>query len=352
MQEYCEFEGCRRQYLMRYFGEQFPAYCGSCDYCMGNLEERDATIDAQKLLSAIARTGEYFGAGYIIDFLRGSQSEKISQAHRELKTYGIGKNLKREEWQWIIGQLIQHEYLIRTEDQYPILKLTAKSRALLKGEVTLKLITRKPQETPVEEIMQSCDKELLGLLKESRKMIAESANVPPYVILSDYTLEQMATYLPMNNAELSQISGFGDYKIGKYGAVFLEVIREYASKNGKVSKVSTLPAKRIRKPKVEHEITNTQTMSYQMFIDGMSPTEIAEARGLSIGTIEGHLATAIARGKLKIDDCLSEKKILKIRECIDATGETRAAKPIKDLLGDEYSYGEIRMVLSAFYGGQ
>ena len=105
MELFCEADTCRRQYLMQYFGEPFPAYCGSCDYCLSSLEQKEATIDAQKLLSAIVRTGERYGAGYIIDFLRGSASEKILPAHKELKTYGIGKHLKKEEWQWLVQQM-------------------------------------------------------------------------------------------------------------------------------------------------------------------------------------------------------------------------------------------------------
>src|SRR6185312_14915234 len=123
-------------------GEQFPSYCGSCDYCLSSLEEKDATEDGQKLLSAISRTGERYGAGYIIDLLRGSASEKMQPAHKELKTYGVGKNLKKEEWQWMVQQLLYNRFIDKTEDQYATLKLNDKSWKLLKGETVLKLVLR------------------------------------------------------------------------------------------------------------------------------------------------------------------------------------------------------------------
>ena len=349
MQDYCEQEGCRRQYLMEYFGEQFPAYCGSCDYCLSSLEEKDVTVDAQKLLSAIVRTGERFGGGYVIDFLRGSASEKIDPVHKELKTYGIGKHHKKEEWQWMAQQLIQHRILDKTDDQYPILKLNEKSWKLLKGESILKLVMKKEKIEVPDEEATAHDAALMKKLKGLRQDIAEQEHVPAYVIVSDSTLADLATYLPHTFDELRKISGFGDYKVSKYGAHFIREIKQYATDHKLESKMHLAQPKKERKEREEKPAANsTMKVSLSMFNDGLSIGEIAVRRSLAPSTIESHLAAFIAAGELEIDKLVPKEKLNKIVETIRITGQTTASKPIRDLLGDEYSYGEIRMALEYY----
>jgi len=348
MQEFCEHEGCRRQYLMQYFGEQFPAYCGSCDYCLSALEEKDATVDAQKLLSAIVRTNERYGAGYIIDFLRGSASEKINPAHKDLKTYGIGKDLKKEEWQWMVQQLLYHKYIAKTDDQYATLKITDNGWRILKGESQLRLILRKEKEEIEEDTEeQEYDKNLVKELKGLRMDMAEREHVPAYNIVADNTLIELAMYLPATFDELKQISGFGDYKVGKYGASFLGVIKKYAAEHQLKSKMH------FKKPKKEKKATSakpskstansTQHATFTLFKDGLSIADIAEQRGLTTSTIENHLAMFIATGDLDINRIVSRTKLEQIMSVIKSTGQVAALKPIKDLLPEDYTYGEIRM---------
>ena len=354
MQEYCEHEGCRRQYLMQYFGEQFPAYCGSCDYCLSSLEEKDATVDAQKLLSAISRTGERYGAGYIIDFLRGSASEKINPAHKELKTYGIGKGLKKEEWQWMVQQLLYNKFLDKTEDQYATLKLNEKSWKILKGESVLKLVMKKEKVEEVEEQEPEFDAGLLKELKGLRMDMAEQEHVPAYNIVSDNSLTELAMYLPKNFDELKQISGFGDYKVSRYGANFLRVIKQYADEHGLISKMQFKKPKKEKKPPLTKKDGSksvpgsTMQVTYNMFNEGMSVGEIAVQRSLAPATIETHLAAYVAAGELDIHRLVPENKLNKIIEIIKSTGQTNALKPIKDLLDEDYSYGEIRMGLEYY----
>ncbi len=354
MQEFCEHEGCRRQYLMQYFGEQFPAYCGSCDYCLSSLEEKDATEDAQKLLSAIVRTGERYGAAYIIDFIRGSASEKINPAHKELKTYGVGKGLKKEEWQWMVQQLLYHRFIDKTEDQYATLKLNDKGWKILKGDSQLKLVLRKEKEQVAEEEELDYDRGLMQELKGLRLDMADREHVPAYNIVADNSLVELAMYLPGSFEELKQISGFGDYKVGRYGAKFLNVVRQYAEEHNLVSKMHFKKPKKERKEKKEKQsgvtskASGTQQASLTMFCDGLGVEEIAEQRGLSPMTIEGHLAAFVASGELDVYRFVTKEKLDKITEIINNTGQSFAAKPIKDVLGDEYSYGEIKMGLAYF----
>ncbi|MES2702988.1 MAG: DNA helicase RecQ [Bacteroidota bacterium] len=344
MQEYCEHEGCRRQYLMQYFGEPFPAYCGSCDYCMSSLEEKDVTIDAQKLLSAIVRTEERYGAGYIIDFLRGSASEKINPAHKELKTYGIGKDLKKEEWQWMVQQLLYRKFLDKTEDQYATLKLNDKSWKVLKGETELKLVMKKEKEQAEDDGTVEYDATLFKLLKEQRLQMADYEGVPAYTIVSDSSLADLATYLPQSFEELKHISGFGDYKVQRYGAAFLKIVKEFATEHKLESRMHFKKPKKERKERGEKPATNsTMQVSFNMFNDGMSIADIAEQRHLATSTIETHLAAFVAAGEIEVTKLVAKDKLARILETIKATGQTAAAKPVKDLLGDEYTYGEIKM---------
>ncbi len=348
MQEFCEHEGCRRQYLMQYFGEEFPAYCGSCDYCMSSLEEKDATVDAQKLLSAIVRTGERYGAGYIIDFLRGSASEKIQAAHKELKTYGIGKHLKKEEWQWMVQQLLYHKFIDKTDDQFVTLKLNEKGWKILKGESELKLVMKKEKEQVLEEEEQEYDKQLFNDLRSVRSDMAEREHVPAYNIVPDNALIELAKYLPENFDELKHISGFGDYKISRYGANFLRVIKQYAEEHNLTSKIHFKKPKKEKKAPAKPTASATQKATLEMFREGIGVPEIAVLRGLSTATIDNHLAYFVASSELDIYKLVSKHKLETILSTIKSTGQTFALKPLKDLLGDKYSYTEIKMGLEYY----
>ncbi len=359
MEQFCEADTCRRQYLMQYFGEKFPAYCGSCDYCMSSLEQRDATVDAQKLLSAIVRTGERYGAGYIIDFLRGSQSEKIQEAHKSLKTYGIGKEVKKDEWELLVKQMLNNGFLERTEDQYASLQLNHHSHEILKGETQLMLVMHKgikDQLTDDEEEL-AYDEQLMKGLRGVRYELADREHVPAYNILPDNSLVEMATYLPQNDNELKQISGFGDYKVGKYGSHFLRVLRQYAEENKVASKMhlkapkTTRTAKKPAEPK-QPTAGNTQLATLSLFREGMTIPEIAQSRRLSLATIENHIALFVSDGTIEISQLMPQRKLEAIVAALHQSGQTAALKPIKDILGDDYSYGEIKVALDYYRSGR
>lgn len=347
MKEFAEHDGCRRQYILQYFGERAPVYCGSCDYCLSNLEQRNATVEAQKLLSAVTRTGEKFGADYLIDFLRGSQSVKILAAHKEIKTYGIGKELKKDEWLAIVKQMLQQRLVEQSDGVYPALRLNEASRRILKGEQEVVLVLKKPQE---EEIKlgdaPAHHPELFKLLKEKRRDIARQENVPDYIVLGDNTLMEMATYLPLNFDELRRVSGFGDYKVAKYGPAFIEVIKPFAKQHNLDSRISFKMPKKDRTAKIERpSVSNTQLATFELFNEGYDIPDIASKRGLSVSTIENHLAVFVATGELNANKLVPQRKLEKILEVIKQTGETRAAKPLKDLLPEDYTYGEIRFAM-------
>jgi len=350
MQTLCETESCRRQYILQYFGEPAPSFCGNCDFCLGDREERKITEDAQKALSAIARTGERFGANYIVDFLRGSDSEKILREHKTLKTYGIGKNLKKDEWQQLIKQLLQQQLITKSDDLYPTLKLNDKSWQVLRGDLDVKMTTKKREEEVAAEVPEY-DNTLLKHLKEVRLQLAGRENVPAYIIIADSALVELATYLPQTFEELKMISGFGDYKISKYGAAFLQVVKSYSKEQNLESRVHLKSPKKERRStpaKNSKDTSNTRYISLQLYQQGNTIPEIASIRGISPMTVETHLASFIATGELDVNHFVTGRKLEQIIDVIKSTGQTMAMKPIKDLLSDDYSYGEIRMALEYY----
>ncbi|RYD58198.1 MAG: DNA helicase RecQ [Sphingobacteriales bacterium] len=352
MKEFAEREGCRRQYILNYFGENAPSQCGSCDFCLSDLEHQNATLEAQKALSAIARTGERFGMDYLIDFLRGSQSMKIHAPHKELKTFGIGKDRSKEEWQQIFRQLLQQGLTEQAEGQYPVLRLNDKSWSVLKGEHEVQFVRKKAKAALVADDTPQHYPELLQELKDIRRDIAEREHVPAYAVVGDNSLQEMAAYLPLSFDELKQISGFGDYKVAKYGPPFLDTVRRYASTYGLQSRMAAKAPKKVSRERKETTGSGkpssnaSQRASLQMFRDGLSVYEIAEQRGFSATTIEGHLATFIASGELPVTEVVSGYRLEKILEAIQQLGGSHALKPVKDILPDDYTYGEIKAALA------
>jgi ATP-dependent DNA helicase RecQ len=350
MVRYCQLQSCRRQYLMNYFDEAFPPNCGSCDVCLTEFKRFDGTLIAQKALSAVSRLNERFGVNYVIDFLRGSKNEKIREEHKQLKTYGIGADISKTDWQRYLRELITMEYLLVTDDGYPILKLTNKSPLVLKGIDKVEFIETQVTEDTHTEAAPPHEAELLSRLKNIRRNIAERENVPAYIIVSDATLLEMATYLPQSLDELRLISGFGDIKLARYGRELLQPVKDYAKEKGLESKIAYKSAKRERRPKAERtraprSSSDTRTETFNLYRSGKNVMEIAAARGLSQVTIEGHLSHFVQTGDLDVQELVSAEKIPAIKDAVESYGNERLA-PLKEILGDAYTYGEIKAVIS------
>ncbi|HLD61193.1 MAG TPA: RecQ family ATP-dependent DNA helicase, partial [Patescibacteria group bacterium] len=353
MADLCETPSCRRQRILNYFGEDHPGDCASCDACLTQFERMDGTTIAQKALSAVARLEGKYGLTYTIDFLRGSKSEKMKDYHRTLPTYGVGSDISKEDWYRYFKELIGQGYLQQTGDEYPVIKLTALSPGVLKGETKVSLIkTIEKREGIDSNQYLPYEQELFTNLKQIRATLATKENMPAYIILSDATLLELATYLPLNLIELRKISGFGDVKVARYGNQFLPAIVDYCRTHRLSSKIDQKIPKRERKsngvgahgraPKT----TDTKLESLRLFQAGKKSIEqIAALRQLGQGTIEGHLAHFIPTGEIKITDIVPAEKIPMITEAVKRHGGY-AASPIKMELGDAVSYGEIRAVMA------
>jgi len=248
MSTLCESNACRRRAILNYFDEEAPEQCGNCDVCLTSREKFDGTIIAQKALSAVARLEGRYGLTYVVDFLRGSKSEKIRYSHKTLKTYGIGNDISKEEWYKYFKDLISFNYLKQVGSEYPLLALTEKSRDVLLGKEKVFLVkTAAKVEAGLEDM--EYEHELFAELKIVRTNLAQKENVPAYIIFSDATLLELATYLPQTMEEVRKISGFGDIKLAKYGSIFLEKVLDYCTRHKLASKINEKVPKRERSTK-------------------------------------------------------------------------------------------------------
>jgi ATP-dependent DNA helicase RecQ len=342
MGQFGDLTTCRRKFLLNYFDEQTPAHCGNCDVCLSRKDTVDGTLLAQKVLSAVVRLHERFGAGYIIDFLRGSNNAKMQDQHKQMKTFGIGADVSKEKWTRIIRDLINQGYLQKAEGLYPILKITSQSDAVLKGTERV-MITKSIERVELQENNAEYEVALLQRLKHIRRELAMLENVPPYLIFSDASLLEVAAYLPHNNDEFKKISGFSEAKIEKYGKHFLNVVTAYCQKHHLTSRIHKKPVGRANvRPERE---TETKQHTYQLFQKGHSIQQIAETRSLSIDAIESHLTFYLKRGKISIEQIMEIPKVIAIRNAIERA-QSPSLTPIKEMLGDNYTYGQIRMVRS------
>ena len=236
----CEVTTCRRQALLGYFGEAHAGACGHCDNCTSETATIDATELARKALSCVYRTGQRFGAGHVIDVLRGKATEKVRRwGHERLSTFNIGADTGARTWQRVLRQLAARACVDIDVEGYGAMRLGAGARAVLRGETTVEIRdeperprkgrTRRRRATPEEKsaresALDTSAERLLVALKARRSEIAKARKIPPYLIFHDVTLIAMAEEAPSDAAGLRALPGVGERKAEQYGAAFLEVI--------------------------------------------------------------------------------------------------------------------------------
>ncbi|MES2914933.1 MAG: DNA helicase RecQ [Pseudomonadota bacterium] len=221
--------GCRRQVLLGYFGEEAEP-CRNCDLCDRPALLFDATEAVRKALSAILRTGEWFGAGHLIDILTGSSTAKVRErGHDKLPTFAAGKDLSKPAWGAVFRQMMGRDLVRPDPDRHGALRMTEAARPVLRGEATVTLrrdtvVAAGEREPEVRAQVAEEDLGLLALLKAKRRALAEAQNVPAYVVFPDRTLIEMAEKKPATLDGMAGITGVGARKLESYGAAFLEVI--------------------------------------------------------------------------------------------------------------------------------
>jgi ATP-dependent DNA helicase RecQ len=352
MVHYAECAACRRTELLAYFGEVFSADdCGACDNCLSPRATFDGTLAAQKFLSCVYRIREKngFGVGlnHVVEVLTGADTEKIRKwDHAQLSTFGIGKEHSRPEWAAIGRELIRLSLLRQTAEKFSVLEITNAGRAALKERK--KITLTKPVTAPetqthhVGEI--TCDEVLFERLRELRKRLADERDVPAYIVFSDVALRQMARNYPESERDFARISGVGEKKLREYGEVFLGEIAAHLQTNARqifAEESFVLPVAQ------RSSLGDNARETLRRFRAGDSPAAIAEARGLVVGTIYGHLGTAIEAGEaIDLAQILTSEAQAEIAAAFKRTGWGNLVGA-RELLGEKYDYGLLRIFRAA-----
>ena len=337
----CEISSCRRQVLLRYFGDQ-TSPCGNCDNCLVPPVVWDGSVAAQKALSCVYRTGQRFGANHVIDVLLAKDNDKINQyGHRQLSTYGIGKELKDKEWRSVFRQLVARGLLVVDVDSWGALRLGEECRAVLRGEETISLrrdpiVRQNAGRRGSKAIPSGGDQLLWDQLRQTRKRLADDQGVPPYVIFSDATLMEMMANKPSNGDQLLAISGIGATKKERYGDVFLAVIADFAQTHSSAATAG-----------------NTVWETQALLMSGMSPEQVARQRELSLSTVYGHCAQLLEDGRIELNAVIdiAEQHLRLALDHIEQYGRqydgSIKLKPVKEAMGGLLDYSVLRCIAAS-----
>lgn len=227
----CEAAHCRRTYLLNYFGEKGEATCDYCDSCLEPPVLWDATLDAQKIMSTIYRTEQTYGAGHVIEVIRGSKSIKITErGHDRLSVYGIGKDKPKEHWNSVLRQLLNLNFIAVKNWEYRSLCLTKKALDILTGGQKLNLrkqefaVTKDKKKGSKSQPSVSNNSDLFSALRDLRNKIAKEKRLPSYIVFNDKSLHDMCNIMPRNESEFLMVHGVGQSKLDNYGSEFLSLI--------------------------------------------------------------------------------------------------------------------------------
>lgn len=348
MVDFCQLQSCRRRYLLEYFGERREeAGCGGCDFCLAAKDEFDATEITQKILSAVIRTGERFGMSHISNVLRGSTAQRVLDlGHDNLSVYGIARDFADSKLKLIMNLLLARGLLAKKGNEYPTLEVTKPGRDFISQRETLTLEKRRQDvaaaRTPAD---LDYDRELFGRLRALRKRLADERRVPPFVIFGDVTLRQMSTNFPQSKESLFHISGVGAAKLEQFGDEFLSEICRYAQENG-LSEQRINPSRREKGRRPVKAVGSTYQETKKLLAQELGLDQIAARRGLSSTTIINHIERLVSSGEpVEISHLMpTPERIMNIEVAFQKSGSNYLA-PAKELLGSDYPYEEIKLVL-------
>ncbi|PHD74923.1 DNA helicase RecQ [Bacillus sp. AFS043905] len=335
MKDYCFTEGCLQAFILRYFGEENPEDCGHCENCTDKRDSVDVTTQAQMVLSCMLRMGERFGKTMISQVLTGSRNKKIEEfGFQKLSTYGIINDQTAKDVGDFIDFLTAKQYIEMTGGQFPVLKVTNAGREVLLGQ---KKVLRK-EIKKVSSI--SADHGLFEELRQLRKEMASTENVPPFIIFSDASLKDMAVKLPRTEDEFLEVKGVGMQKFERFGDAFLKVISQYVQAHPELE-TNTM----VTKETVKRATKPSHLESYRLYQEGKSIKEIGTLRGLSAISIENHLLKC-AEEHLEInwDEIFLEKDFNLVLETAKQL-DSEKLKPLKEALPEHISYFMIKAIL-------
>ncbi len=340
-----EMVACRRQALLGYFGEENTPPCGNCDNCLTPPATIDGTTMAQKALSAVYRTGQRFGVGYVVDVLTAKTDDRISRnGHDRLSVHGIGRDVPAADWRGLFRQLVAAGHLQADDEGHGTLALTETARPILRGEDRFAM--RKPPAAEAgkrgsskqarketRKALGSEDEAVFQALKALRLKLAAEANVSPFVIFHDRTIVELAQKRPMTTAELAGITGLGDRKIARYGVALIEAISRFK-----------------KHPLLANRLSATVNQTLALHLEGRDYEAIAKERGFEASTILGHFAEAIEAGLLEARQVLQldEAAIDEILEVFERLGTVDSGKlgPAHAALDGRFDYGTLKCLLA------
>ncbi len=359
MVDFCEAHMCRRQWLLRYFGEDYTPPCNACDFCLSTHESYDATDSVRLVFAAVKELHERFGANAVIDLLRGSESVRLE--HRNLPSYGVGKSTPASAWRKMIRELLATEFLEQKGSKYPVLALRDSAREVLYGDARVRLAVEAQPDADDQFVpsrvrkgvarVQQYDETLFEELRQTRRQLADAAGVPPFIVMSDATLIELAAAQPASKQELFHISGLGEVKIRRYGNDIIRCIQSFHEQHG-VTRSEVSREERVTEAAPKRQIPrhhDTKSYTFELWRDGKNAEQIATLRQMTVSTIENHLATYVENGKIPLGKLVDAETIAYVRSTMRAMA-FKPGMPLKTLyqaMESKVGYGQIRYILAA-----
>ncbi|MEX2216186.1 MAG: DNA helicase RecQ [Phycisphaeraceae bacterium] len=344
----CRRPVCRHKSLSEYFGQTYDKpNCGACDVCLEDVEGYDdATVAAQKILSCVARVQQRFGIGHVVDVLLGANTENIRRNnHQELSTYGLMKDTPREQLQSMVYQLVDQGLLVRTPGDRPTLQLNDQSWAVMKGQIDVKLLRPKQKKASRskagEQSWEGVDKELFEELRKWRKGVADERRVPPYVIMEDSTLMELASVRPTTLDVLRAVRGIGDKRMTDFGAAITRLIdawceRHHISTNERGETSVVIP--------VSKRPSEARQRAFDLFAKQQPLEHVAAKISRAPSTTAQYLIEWIHQAQPKAVDPWVDPETYK--QVLAAMSEDGRLKPVFEKLGGAVPYETIRIVIA------
>jgi len=335
MLEFGQATSCRTNMILSYFGEHRSQPCGHCDNCLNPPEYFEGTVISQKALSAVKRLNDNVGVNMLVDVLRGSERKEIlSMGFDQIKTFGAGKDISKEDWLSYIGQMINQGLLEIDFTNFNKLKVTHIGDEVLFNGHQVKLT--RPSHAPlsgtkIKSKTATFEDALFNHLRDVRKNLARHEDVPAYVIFNDSTLQEMVSERPMYLSDMASISGVGQHKLDKYGTIFLDAIKTYVMKESSPKNIKG----------------KTYQETFTMLKQGASPEEIAKERGINVITVYSHIAYLYEKGEaVDISTYISDTEINEIMQAWYKLAKPEGLKELFVHFKERYPYYKLRLALS------
>ena len=347
---------CRHRALVNYFGQEYTEpSCGACDLCLGDVETvADALVVAQKVLSCVARVKERFGVNHVISILRGEDNERVRQyQHDQLSTFGLLKDQPKTVLRDWIFQMIGQGLLMKSDDEYPVLKLNLASWELMKGNGKVQLVqpVRKQKSEKVkqsradETSWEDVNRGLFETLRHWRFERAKQAGKPPYIIFSDATLRELARVRPSTLPNLLLIYGIGSKKIEQFGDPLLRAITEYCADHNLTLDNESAPAP-APAPTRARTMTPVLSQAFKLFREGSAIEDVIHQTGRARPTVVDYLCEYIRAEKpASVETWIAPEWYGRIAAVVRQHGGAKL-KPLFVALDEKVPYDDIRIVVA------